>query len=78
MPDLINLGRLSKCYFTGDQVKATVRVKIPEKVEKRIKTVEISLRIQEQTKMRCKENCKMFEHKKTGIYFFSFSNYYFF
>jgi len=65
MGDLINLGRLSKCYFTGDQVKTTVRVKIPEKVEKRIRTVEISLRIQEQTKMRCKENSKMFEHKKT-------------
>ena len=79
MPDLLNLGKLSKCYFTGDQIKATVRVKIPEKEEKRIKHVEISLRVQEQTKMRCKENSKMFEHKKTGItLFFLFSSYFFF
>ena len=66
MPDLLNLGKLSKCYFTGDQIKATVRVKIPEKEEKRIKHVEISLRVQEQTKMRPVNSPRLFEHKKTS------------
>ena len=72
MPDLLNVGRLAKCYFTGDKIKVTVRVKIPEKEEKRIKDVEVSFRVQEQTKMRPTNSPRLFEHKKTSKCFKGF------
>lgn len=63
MVKAVSIGKLQKCYHTGDSVVVFVRVRKIETLENRIKCLSLVFRIKEQTRLR--GNSRIYEYNKS-------------